>query len=211
MYEKEENIFYYITVMNENYHHPAMPQGSEEGILKGMYLFKKATPKQKLTVQLLGSGTILREVIKAADMLEKDYGVTANIWSATSFTELRREALNIERWNCLHPTEKAKVPYITQLLAKQKGPVVAATDYIRSFADQVRAFVPQRYVTLGTDGYGRSDTRKQLRHFFEVDAKHIVITTLKALSDEGSIEASVVETAIKTLGVNPDKPNPVTI
>lgn len=211
MYENDENIFYYITVMNENYHHPAMPEGSEEGILKGMYLFKKAKPKKKHTVQLLGSGTILREVIKAAEILEKDYDVTANIWSATSLTELRREALDAERWNTLHPTKKAKVPYVTQLLAKQKGPVIAATDYMRSFSDQIRAFVPQRYVTLGTDGYGRSDTRKQLRHFFEVDAKHIVLATLKALADEGDIKPAEVEKAIKTLGINPDKPNPVTI
>lgn len=208
MYEKQENIFYYITVMNENYHHPAMPEGAQAGILKGMYCFKEVkTP----AAALIGSGTILREVIKAAEMLKADYGVATSIYSATSFTELRREALDVERWNLLHPSDKPKVPYVTDLLKKHKGPVIAATDYMRSFADQIRAFIPQRYVTLGTDGYGRSDTRKQLRHFFEVDAKYIVIATLKALADEGSIENKVVEGAIKKLGINPDKPNPVTV
>ena len=208
MYEKQENIFYYITVMNENYHQPAMPKDAEAGILKGMYRFKTG---KKPVATLIGSGTILREVIAAAEILENDYGVTSNIYSATSFTELRREALDIERWNLLHPSETPKVPYVTKLLKSEKGPIIAATDYMRSFADQVRAFIPQRYVTLGTDGYGRSDTRKQLRHFFEVDAKHIVIATLKALSDEGSIKAAVVEDAIKKLGIDPNKPNPVTV
>jgi pyruvate dehydrogenase E1 component len=211
MYQNHENIFYYITVMNENYHHPAMPEGAREGILKGIYLFKKPEGKKKPQVQLVGSGTILREVIHAAEILEKDYGVSALIHSATSFTELRREALDCERWNLLHPSEKPRVPYVTAHLSGQKGPVIAASDYMRSFADQIRAFVPQHYVTLGTDGYGRSDTRKQLRHFFEVDAKYIVIATLKALADEGSLEAGVVENAIKKLGINPDKPNPVTV
>jgi pyruvate dehydrogenase E1 component len=208
MYENLENIFYYITVMNENYHQPAMPEGSQEGILKGMYLFKACA---KPAVALMGSGTILREVMKAAQILENDYGVSSSIYSAPSFTELRREALDVERWNRLHPAEKPKVPYVTELLKNHKGPVIAATDYMRSFADQIRAFVPQRYVTLGTDGYGRSDTRKQLRHFFEVDAKYIVIATLKALVDEGSIKVNILEGAIKKLGINPDKPNPVTV
>jgi pyruvate dehydrogenase E1 component len=211
MYQQMENIFYYITVMNENYVQPAMPEGAEEGILKGMYVFKPAKGRKKPAVQLIGSGTILREVIKASEMLEKEYGVTSVIHSATSFTELRREALDVERWNLLNPSKTPKVPYVTEQLAAIKGPVIAASDYMRSFADQIRAFVPQRYVTLGTDGYGRSDTRKQLRHFFEVDAKYIVIATLNALADEGNLEKSVVEKAIKDLGINPNKPNPVTV
>jgi pyruvate dehydrogenase E1 component len=208
MFENLENVFYYITLMNENYVQPAMPVGAEPGILKGMYLFKAA---KKPAVALVGCGTILREVIKAAEILESDYQITASIYSATSFTELRREALDVERWNMLHPSKKAKVPYVTDLLKNHKGPVVAATDYMRSFADQIRTFIPNRYITLGTDGYGRSDSRKQLRHFFEVDAKYIVVATLKALADEGTLESIVVDAAIKKLGINPDKPNPVTV
>lgn len=210
MYEKHENIFYYITVMNENYHHPAMPEGVEEGILRGMYSFKKAAKKAK-TAQLIGSGTILREVIKAAEILESQYDVGCQVWSATSMNELRRDALEVERYNRLHPESKAKVPYVTSLLENEAGPVIAATDYIKSYADQIRTFVPGHYVTLGTDGYGRSDTRAQLRHFFEVDAKSIVVATLKALADQGEVQPSVVSKAIKDLGLNPDKPNPVNV
>lgn len=211
MYQNHENIYYYLTVLNENYHHPAMPAGSEAGILKGMYQFKKPQSKHKVKATLVGSGAILREVIKAAELLEEDYKVSCSIYSATSFTELRREALDVERWNMLHPQDTPKVPYVSELLSDQKGPVIAATDYMRSYADQIRAFIPQRYVTLGTDGYGRSDTRKKLRHFFEVDAKYIVIATLKALVDEGSLEPKVVQAAIEKLGIDPNKPNPVTV
>ncbi len=211
MYQKEENIFYYITVMNENYSHPAMPSNAREGILKGLYLFKESHLKSDVKAQLMGCGTILLEVIKAAEMLEKDYNVACNIWSVPSFTELRREALDAERWNRMHPLSSERIPYVTQTLAPFKGPFIAATDYMRSFADQIRAFVPGRFITLGTDGYGRSDTRVQLRHFFEVDAKYIVISTLKALADEGKINADVVAKAITILNIDPEKPNPVTV
>ncbi|MFI4956741.1 MAG: pyruvate dehydrogenase (acetyl-transferring), homodimeric type [Gammaproteobacteria bacterium] len=211
MFQNEENIFYYITVMNENYSHPAMPEGSREGILKGLYLFKKSTAKHKVNAQLMGSGTILLEVIKAAEILERDYKVSCTIWSAPSMTELRRQALDVERWNRMHPMEPARIPYVTQTLEPFDGPLVAATDYMRSYADQIRAFVPGKYVTLGTDGYGRSDTRAQLRHFFEVDAKYIVISTLKALADEGKIDGVEVAKAIKTFNIDPEKPNPVTV
>ncbi len=209
MYERQEKIFYYITLMTENYFHPAMPEGAQDGIIKGLYRFKKSESNQALKVQLMGCGTILREVIAAAEILEKDYHVSCDIWSATSFTELRRDALDAERWNRLHPLETPRIPYVTQQLQDQPGPIIAATDYMHSFADQVRAFIPQRFVTLGTDGYGRSDTRKQLRHFFEVDTKAVVLATLKALHDEGQIEADVVAIAINDLGINPEKPNPV--
>lgn len=208
MVQNQENIFYYITLMNENYHHPAMPKGAEEGILKGMYLFKSGE-ESKLKVQLLGSGTILREAIAAAELLEKDFEVSSDIWSVTSFTELRKEALDVERHNLLHPTEKAKLSYVTQCLKDQQGPVIAATDYIRLQADQIRAYVPSTYIVLGTDGYGRSDTREQLRDFFEVNRYYIVIAALKALADEGQLPAAKVAEAIKKYKIDADKPNPV--
>ncbi len=211
MYEKQEHVFYYITLMNENYFHPAMPEGVEDGIIKGLYPFKKSESGHALKAQLMGSGTIFREVLEAAEILENKYKVSCDIWSATSFTELRRDALDAERWNRLHPTQQQRIPYLTQQLEDAPGPLVAATDYMHSFADQIRAYVPQRYVTLGTDGFGRSDTRKQLRHFFEVDTKSIVLATLKALQDEGQVSAEVVNKAISDLGINPDKPNPVTV
>lgn len=211
MYAEHENIFYYITVMNENYHQPAMPEGVEEGIIKGMYQLQKAQGKAKHHVDLLGCGTILREVIAAAEILAKDYDVSADIWSVTSFNELRRDAIDVERYNRLHPTQKAKEAYVTSCLKKCKGPIIAATDYMRSYADTIRAFIPQHYVTLGTDGYGRSDTRSKLRHFFEVDAKYIVVAALKALADEGKIDAKQVADAIKKLGIDPSKPNPLTV
>lgn len=211
MYELNEHVFYYITLMNENYFHPAMPEGVEEGIIKGLYCFKKSEASHPIKAQLMGSGTIFREVIAAAEILEKEYGVSCDIWSAPSFTELRRDALDAERWNRLHPEAQPRVPYVTQQLQGQPGPVVAATDYMHSFADQIRAYVPQRYVTLGTDGFGRSDTRKQLRHFFEVDTKSVVLATLKSLQDEGELGADVVAKAIKDFGINPEKPNPVLV
>lgn len=211
MYEKMDNVFYYITVMNENYHHPDMPKGVEEGIIKGMYLFQESKKKSKLHVQLMGCGTILREVIKAAKWLEDDYSISSDIWSVTSFTELRREGLAIERENTLHPMKPTAVPYVTSQLKGRQGPVIAATDYMRLYADQIRPFVPGRYVTLGTDGYGRSDTREQLRHFFEVDAKFIVLSALNALVAEGALDKSNVVDAITRYKINPDKLDPVTI
>ncbi len=210
MFEEQENIYYYITVMNENYHHPALPPGAEPGILKGMYLLKgdKDSKKKRPKVQLLGCGTILREVMAAADLLERDFGVGADIWSVTSFTELRREGLDVERWNMLHPDKKPRTSYVTQCLATREGPAVAATDYVRGFADQIRAFVPMRYVVLGTDGYGRSDTRKQLRRFFEVDRHYVALAALKALVDEGTIPAAKVGEAMKKYAIDAEKPNP---
>ena len=210
MFKEQENVFYYLTCMNENYVQPAIPKGAEQGILKGLYLLKQGG-KQKLRVQLMGSGTILREVEAAAEMLEKDWGVSADVWSATSFTELRRDGLDCARWNMFHAGEKPRVPYVTESLAKTTGPIVVATDYMKLFADQIREFVPRRYTVLGTDGFGRSDTRTGLRHFFEVDRRYVTVAALKSLMDEGQLDAKKVAEAIKKYGLNPDKPNPVTV
>ncbi len=210
MYQQQENVFYYITVMNENYVQPDMPEGAEEGIIKGMYLLKESAKKAKAHVQLLGSGTILREVLEAARMLEEDFSVTADIWSVTSFTELRRDGLAVERYNRLHPEAKPKQSYVSQLLEKTKGPILASTDYMRMYSEQIRPFIKGHYVTLGTDGYGRSDTRAQLRHFFEVDAKFITVSALKALADDGLISNAKVAEAIKRYGINPEKVDPAT-
>ena len=210
MYEKMDNVFYYITVMNENYVQPDMPKGVEEGIIKGMYVLKESKKKSKQHVQLLGSGTILREVIKASQMLEEDYSITSDLWSVTSFNELRRDGLAVERFNSLHPQEKPQESYVATQLKGRQGPVIAATDYMRIYSDQIRPYVPGRYVTLGTDGYGRSDTRERLRHFFEVDAKFIVLAALNALVAEGTIDKSKVVDAIKRYNINPDKLDPVT-
>ncbi len=271
MLESQEDVYYYVTVMNENYAHPDMPQGCEEGIVRGMYLFrdadhplpvgaptaeakfdkhgesrvpeidgphrretrvhakavvsksrktadgKRETEKnkaKKLRVQLLGSGTILREAIAAADLLEKEFGVAADIWSCPSFSELRRDGFDCERWNRLHPEAKEqRVPYVMQCLSDREGPAIAATDYVREYADQIRAFMPQgkRYIALGTDGYGRSDTREHLRAFFEVDRHWIAHAALTALADDGAIDRKEVARAMKLWKLDPDKPNPVTV
>jgi len=208
MYQNQENIFYYITVMNENYAHPAMPEGIQADIINGMYLFKK---QKKSKVQLLGSGTILREVIAAAELLEQDFGVVADIWSVTSFNELRRDGLDCARWNMLHPEAKPRNSHVERCLSKRTGPVIAATDYLKSYADQIRAFIQKPYTVLGTDGFGRSDTRKKLRRFFEVDRAHIAVAALKALADEGALDHGEVSRAIHLYDINPDKPNPVTV
>ncbi len=211
MFAEKQNFFFYITTMNENYHHPEMPKGVEEGIIKGMYQLRKAPrSKARFTVELLGSGTILREVEAAAELLQADHDIKANIWSATSINELVREAQSVERWNMMNADKEQRVPYVTSLLASAKGPVIAATDYIQAYADQIRRFVPQSYKVLGTDGYGRSDTREQLRHFFEVDRYYIVIATLKALADEGSIKPKEVVDAMKKYGKSNDKKDPWT-
>lgn len=210
MYLDKESVYFYITVMNENYHHPAMPEGVEEGIIRGLYSFKKGGDNNH-RVQLLGSGTILNEVIAAAQLLEEDFSVSADVWSATSFNELGREGLAVERWNRLNPTQEAKIPYVTECLQDTQGPIIAATDYIKGYSDQIRAFVPRRYVTLGTDGFGRSDTRENLREFFEVDRYSIVIASLKALADEGRLEQKVVENAMKQYSREVNKPNPTSI
>ncbi|HWW81614.1 MAG TPA: pyruvate dehydrogenase (acetyl-transferring), homodimeric type [Steroidobacteraceae bacterium] len=207
MYVEQENIFYYLTVMNENYPQPALPQGVEQGILKGGYLLQSGG-RGKVRATLLGSGTILRECLAAAKILENDYGIPADVFSITSFSELRREALETERWNLMHPTETPRVPYVESLLKEHEGPVVAATDYMRIVPDQVREWVGGRYVTLGTDGYGRSDSRAALRKHFEVDRNYITIAALKALADDGKVDQATLVGAMKTLGVDPSKPVP---
>ena len=209
MYQEGEQIFYYLTVMNENYAHPEMPEGVQEGIVKGMYRFRTAGKGGK--VQLLGSGTILRETIAAADMLKADYGIDADVWSVTSFNELRRDGMDRDRWNLLHPDQPRQVSYVEALLAKTKGPIVAASDYMRIVADQIRPYVPRAYTVLGTDGFGRSDRRSELRRFFEVDRNYIVLAALKALADEGTLPAKTVSEAITKLGIDPEKPNPLTV
>jgi len=208
----QEDVFYYLTVMNENYAHPAMPEGEEANIIKGMYLFSEAAgDDSKPRVQLMGSGTILREAIAAGDLLANDFGVAADIWSVTSFTELRRDGIDCERWNTLHPEDQPRFSHVEQCMADRDGPVIAATDYMRSFADQIRGFLPKNFKVLGTDGFGRSDTRKNLRQFFEVDRYYIAVTALKALADEGTLDASEVSRAIKLYNINPEKANPVSV
>ena len=210
MVQNQEDVYYYITLMNENYSHPEMPKGSEAGILKGMYKFSQSKAKGP-KVQLMGSGVILREVIAAAELLEKDWGVSADVWSVTSFTELRREGLDTERWNMLNPDKKAKQSYVEECLSKTEGPVIASTDYMKSFGDQIRNFVPGRFVSLGTDGYGRSDSREALRRFFEVDRYYVVLAALKALADEGKLPASKAAEAIKKYKIDASRPNPTTV
>ena len=209
MYEKNENIFYYITTMNELYTHPEMPENSEQGIIKGMYALKTVGTGD-LQVQLMGSGTILREVEAAAQMLADDWGVKSDVWSVTSFNELTREAQAIDRVNRFS-TDTQKVPYITQCLENAKGPIIVATDYMRNYAEQVRKYVPNRYEVLGTDGFGRSDSRAALRAFFEVNASYVVLASLKALVDEGEMNASVIAQAVKKYDINVNKPNPMTV
>jgi pyruvate dehydrogenase E1 component len=207
MLTQQEDVFYYLTLMNENYPHPALPRGAEDGIRKGLYLLREGGPGT-LRVQLLGSGTILREVLAAADLLAQDFGIAADVWSAPSFTELRREGLDVERWNLLHPTEPPRRSYVETCLAERNGPVVAATDYVKTFADGIRLFVPGRYHVLGTDGFGRSDYRRNLRDFFEVDRRFVVVAALKGLADEGTIEPARVADALRKYDIDPDKPNP---
>jgi pyruvate dehydrogenase E1 component len=214
MYQDQEDVFYYITVMNENYAHPELPEDAAEGIVRGMY--QLPNPKTKLKkapkVQLLGSGTILLEVIAAQALLESDFGVVAQVWSCTSFNELRRDGISTSRWNMLHPEESPKLSHVERCLANTEGPIVAATDYMRIFADQIRPYIPNKnYVVLGTDGFGRSDTREKLRDFFEVDRRYIVIAALSAMAEEGTIPKKTIVDAIKKYGVNPNKPEPTTV
>jgi pyruvate dehydrogenase E1 component len=213
MYREQEDIYYYITVMNENYGHPAMPEGVEKNILKGMYLFSEGKAKKNQPkVQLLGSGTILREVIAGAELLQRDFGIAADIWSATSFNELRRDGLQTQRWNMLHPEAEPRVSHVENCLKDRPGPVVAATDYMKIFAEQIRAFVPtHNYLVLGTDGFGRSDTRKQLRKFFEVDRHYVAVAAMKALADQEVLPRRKVAEAIGKYGIDPEKPNPATV
>ncbi|MBV9576330.1 MAG: pyruvate dehydrogenase (acetyl-transferring), homodimeric type, partial [Gammaproteobacteria bacterium] len=209
MMAEEKDIFYYITAMNERYLQPAMPKKVEEGIVKGMYLLQKG--EGKLYVQLFGSGAILNEVLAAAELLKQDFAVSADVWSVTSFSELRRDGMAVERANRLNATKNPALSYIESSLQKHKGPIVAATDYVRAYADLVRPYISRTYVTLGTDGFGRSDTRANLRHFFEVDRYYIAVAALHALVKEGELPASKVTEAIKKYNIDPDKPNPVTV
>jgi pyruvate dehydrogenase E1 component len=208
MYVEQEDVFYYITVMNENYSHPAMPKGIELDILKGMYCFRHGPKKKAPRVQLLGSGVIFREVEFAAELLSNDWGVESDSWSCPSFTELAREGQFCERWNRLHPTEKQKQPHVSVCLGSTVGPVIAASDYTRAFAEQIRPFITSAYTVLGTDGFGRSDTRENLRRFFEVDRFHITIAALKSLADLGQFDAAKVEVAIAKYGINADATAP---
>jgi pyruvate dehydrogenase E1 component len=208
MFEDQENCFYYLTTMNENYVQPAMPEGAEEGIVKGMYKFAEADKGDK-KVTLMGAGTILNEVIAAAEILKDQFDVQSDIWSLTSVNELVREGQSVDRWNMLHPTKKAKTAYITEQLGDCNAPVIASTDYMKAYSEQMRAYISQPFYVLGTDGFGRSDSRAALRHFFEVDRNFVVISALKALADQGTIKATVVEKAIKALGIDPEKPNPL--
>ena len=217
MYREQEDVYYYLTLMNENYQHPDMPKGAEADILKGMYSFRKGgkgqsrKSKESPRVQLLGSGTIFREVIAAANLLKNDWGVEADMWGCPSFTELARDGNDTARWNLLHPESKPKVSHVEKCLIDTSGPVIAATDYVRLYAEQIRAFVPRRYHVLGTDGFGRSDTREKLRHFFEVDSRYVTVAALKALADEGTVPAAKVTEAIKKYGIDVNKPNPMKV
>jgi pyruvate dehydrogenase E1 component len=222
MFTQQEDVYYYLTVMNENYEHPPMPDGVEDGIRRGMYLLREGTQpairspknsrKKPPRVQLLGSGTILREALAAADLLAEDFGVAADVWSCPSFTELRRDGLAAERWNLLHPGETPRQPYVARLLAdRPAGPVIATTDYLKAFADQIRPFVHRTYRVLGTDGFGRSDYRRRLRGFFEVDRHYTVLAALSALAAEGTVPPNAVAEAITKYGIDPDKPDPTTV
>jgi pyruvate dehydrogenase E1 component len=212
MFQEQQNVFYYLTVTNENYTMPEMPEGAREGIVKGMYSLREGDKGNAPRVQLLGSGTILREVLAAADLLRSDFGVEADVWSAPSFTELKREGDAIARRNRMHPEQKKpEVSYVEQCLAPRKGPVVAATDYMREFADQIRAYVPRRYVVLGTDGFGRSDTRENLRRWFEVDRYYVAVAALCALADEGAVDRTRVRDAIAKYKLDPNKVDPASI
>lgn len=211
MFAEQEDVYYYITVMNENYEHPEMPAGVEADILKGMYAFRKGADKAGPRVQLLGSGTIFNEVIAAAELLREDWGVESDLWGVPSFNELARDGQDVARWNLLHPLEAPKKSHVEQKLAGTEGPVVAATDYVKMFAEQIRPFVKRNYIVLGTDGFGRSDTREKLRHFFEVDRYWVTLAALKALADDGLIDRAKVAAALVKYELDPNKPNPVTV
>jgi pyruvate dehydrogenase E1 component len=212
MYAEQQDVYYYLTVMNENYPMPAMPDGAAPGIVKGMYLFRAGEHKAKAPrVQLLGSGTIFREVIAAAALLKADWDVDADLWSCPSFTELARDCMRVTRENLLHPTAKPKASHAEACLKDTSGPVIAATDYMRAYADQIRGCVGRRYVVLGTDGFGRSDTREKLRSFFEVDRHYVTVAALKALADEGTLPPATAVAAIKKYGIDPAKPAPWTV
>jgi len=209
MYVNQESIFYYLTVMNEQYAMPEMPAGSKDGILKGMYRFRAASkPKAALRAQLLGSGAILPEVIKAQEILESKYNVSADVWSVTSYTELYRDGHASERWNMLHPADAPRVPYVTECLKDAPGVLIAASDYVKAMPDAIDRWLPRPLTVLGTDGFGRSETRASLREFFEVDYRYVIVATLAALARDGKLDASIVDQAIKAHNINPEKSNP---
>jgi pyruvate dehydrogenase E1 component len=209
MYVDQESVFYYLTVMNEQYEMPPMPEGARDGILKGLYKFRASSkPNAKWRAQLFGSGAILPEVIKAQEMLESQYSVGADVWSVTSYIQLYRDGHAADRWNMLHPTDPAKVPYVTQCLKDAQGVFVAASDYVKALPDSIDRWLPRPLEVLGTDGFGRSESRASLRDFFEVDSRYIVIATLGALARDGKLAPSVVQDAITALGVSADKLNP---
>jgi pyruvate dehydrogenase E1 component len=210
MYKEGENIFYYVTVMNEPYAMPTMPEGVKDGIIRGMYRYRAANnAKAKLKAQLFGSGAILNEALRAQEILDTKYGVAADVWSVTSYKELYVDGNEVERWNRLHPGEKSRIPYVTKCLENAPGVLVAASDYLKTLPNMVSKWMPRRLAALGTDGFGRSEGRSSLRDFFEVDSKFIALATLHELCADGKIEKSVVDKAVKDLGINPDKPNPV--
>ena len=220
MYKERESVYFYITTMNENYTHPEMPKGAEEGIIKGMYLLEDGGSKEYKVqgkalstdrVRLLGSGTILREVRAAAKVLREEYKVAVDVWSVTSFNELRKDGLSTSRYNMMHPTKKAKESYVHKCLSATSGPVIAATDYMKVHADQIREFVPDSYRVLGTDGFGRSDTRENLRYFFEVDYRFVVIATLTELKERGLVTAETIAKAMKSMDISQDKVDPLTM
>jgi len=214
MVEAQDNVYYYLTLLNENYPKPGLKAGTEEQITKGMYLLQEGAKKTP-RVNLLGSGTILRESMEASKLLEAEWGVAANVWSCPSFNELARDGQDCERWNLLHPTEAPRVPFVAQQLGAHAGPVIASTDYMKNYADQIRAFMPRdkgvsrTFKVLGTDGFGRSDFRSKLREHFEINRHYIVVAALKTLADEGTLPATKVAEAIKKYGINADKINPL--
>ncbi len=211
MFEEQENVFFYVTVTNENYPQPAVVAGAQEGILRGIYLLEEQDRDNEQRVQLIGSGAILREVRAAAELLAREFGIAADVWSATSFTELQRDGQAAERWNMLHPLAAPRLSYVAEMLRGRSGPVVAATDYMRAHAEQIRPFVGRTYRVLGTDGFGRSDSRARLRHFFEVNRYWITAAALSALADDGGVSREFVARALEKLGIDSDKPNPVVV
>ena len=208
MVDEEEDVFYYLTIYNEPYAQPPMPEGCEEGILRGLYLYRQSTEERRRRAQLFGSGSIMMQVLRAQELLAEHHDVAADVWSATSYQQLRVEALETERWNRLHPEEAARQPFVTSALESKDGPVIATSDSIKATPDQIARWVPSRFVPLGTDGFGRSDSREQLRRHFEIDAEHIVVATLSALAQSGDAKPEEVSEAIKRYDIEPDRPSP---
>jgi pyruvate dehydrogenase E1 component len=212
MYGEKENVFYYITTMNENYTHPDMPEGAEEGIVKGIYKLKQGKKNvKKKKVQLMGAGSILREVEAAADLLRDDWGVESDVWSVTSVNELAREGQSVDRWNRMNPEKEQKVAYLTETLSDTQGPFIISTDYVKTYTEQLRPYIPGPYTVLGTDGFGRSDSRSKLRAFFEVNRYYVAVAALRALAERGDIATSVVVDAIKKYELDVDKADPMTV